>query len=95
MPSAEELFDLSNDPGERQNLANDPAHSALLAEYREKFINYTHEYIDPFKTQAVKVDPQWREHKPGYPNHGDDCSLEAYLAEKKAKLAAEGKKGHS
>lgn len=91
----EELFDLIKDPGERTNLANDPAHAALLAEYREKFANYTQEQIDPFKTQAVKVDPKWRDHKPGYPGHEGDCSLDVYLREKAAKLAAEGKTSHS
>ncbi len=90
----EELFDLIADPGERLNLANDPAHSALLAEYREKFTTYTHEYIDPFTTQAVRVDPEWRDHKPGYQNHEGACSIDQYLAEKKAKLAAEGATGH-
>lgn len=90
----EELFDLIKDPGEQRNLASDPAYAELLAEYRERFTRYSHEYVDPFITQAVRVDPEWRSHKPGYQNHDRGCALETYLAEKKAKLAAEGQTGH-
>lgn len=35
-PEFEMLFDLEADPAERQNLANDPQHTALLAELRQK-----------------------------------------------------------
>lgn len=80
----EELFDLVQDPGERQNLANDPAYRDLLVEYRERFTHYTHEQIDPFKTQAVNIDPAWRHHTPGYQHHHGDCALDAYLKAKEA-----------
>ncbi|MCX7011034.1 MAG: DUF4976 domain-containing protein [Candidatus Sumerlaeota bacterium] len=32
----EQLFDLKNDPGEMKNLADDPAHAAVLKEYRDR-----------------------------------------------------------
>jgi arylsulfatase A-like enzyme len=35
-PEFELLFDLAADPGERTNLAADPAHAAVLAELRAK-----------------------------------------------------------
>ena len=35
---AEELYDLQQDPGELTNLADDPAHSELLAEFRERLL---------------------------------------------------------
>lgn len=86
----EELFDLINDPGERLNLASDPAHKALLDEYRARFAAYSQEYIDPFKTQYANVDKEWRDHKPGYQNHEGDCAIDSYLRDKKAGLIVEG-----
>ena len=85
----EELFDLSKDPGEQLNLASDPKHSALLAEYRAKFAEYTRQTVDPFKALAIKVDPKWASHTPGYHNHDGDCAIDSYLREKKAKLVAQ------
>ncbi len=65
----EELYDLVADPGETRNLADDPAHAAALAEHRSWLNQYVHDTDDPFFSLAVKVDPRWRSHPLGYPNH--------------------------
>ena len=75
----EELYDLINDPGEKRNLANDAAHAELLAEYRQKFADYSRETVDPFKALAINVDPKWAAHEPGYHNHTGDCAIDEYL----------------
>ncbi len=65
----EELYDLVNDPGETRTLIDDPAHAAALADHRAWLNHYVRETDDPFFSLAVKVDPRWRSHALGYPNH--------------------------
>ncbi|MCC7492043.1 MAG: sulfatase [Fimbriimonadaceae bacterium] len=43
----EELYDLSADPGEEQNLATDPAHAATLATLRRQLRDWMRETADP------------------------------------------------
>lgn len=65
----EELYDLANDPGEKRTLADDPACAAELARHRELLDRYVPETTDQFFSLEVKVDPRWRSHPVGYPNH--------------------------
>ena len=44
----EELYDLDTDPREVRNLANDPAHAALLSEYRDAMETWQRQTDDPF-----------------------------------------------
>jgi hypothetical protein len=57
----EELFDLANDPGCWDNLAQDPAHVATLNEYRMKLLSEMESTSDPerplFDNQRQSVPP--------------------------------------
>jgi arylsulfatase A-like enzyme len=62
----EELYDLDNDPHEIRNLANDPAHAEVLAEYRkilERWIEETGDkgQVDESVGQLQGVLKQWAE----------------------------------
>ncbi len=80
----EQLFDLKKDPGENYSLVNDPAYSEVLADMRERFKNYVAATNDNFYQQSVTVDPQWRSHKPGYPNHTGGSAMDAIIEKRKA-----------
>ena len=43
-----ELFDLQNDPNERENLAADPKHAALLEEFKDKLRAFQKRTSDPW-----------------------------------------------
>ena len=44
-----ELWDLVNDPDERQNLIDDPAHRDLITELREQMESWFEEYVEDDK----------------------------------------------
>ncbi|MCK5703097.1 MAG: hypothetical protein KAI29_18170, partial [Cyclobacteriaceae bacterium] len=44
---AEELYDVHNDPGQTNNLANDPAYSDIRKDLSEKLVEYLKETNDP------------------------------------------------
>ena len=67
--NGEELYDLQEDPGERINLAQNPAYSKALDEHRGLLNDYITRTNDDYRTLEVKADNCWREHAPGYPNH--------------------------
>jgi choline-sulfatase len=65
----EELFDLSNDPGETKTLAHDPEHDAILRQHRKLLESHLKRTGDPFFSLTWKADPQWRSHPPGREHH--------------------------
>lgn len=65
----EELYDLKKDPGERVNLARDPAYATVLEEHRLMLDDYIARTHDDYRSLPVKADRCWREHEPGYSNH--------------------------
>jgi choline-sulfatase len=81
LEGGEELFDLASDPGERRNLAADPARAGALREHRALLAEHVARTRDPFFSLEVRVDGRWRSHTLGYPNHRGPS----------APLAAQGK----
>lgn len=67
--NGEELYDLKTDKGERTNLAKNPRYTKVLAEHRAMLDDYITRTEDDYRTLKVDVDPKWRSHTPGYPNH--------------------------
>ena len=82
----EELYDLTADPGERRNLAGFPEYRACLDEHRRLLAEHVQREQDPFFYLAWRVEPRWRSHAPGYPNHVGLCAPLYYR-----QLAAAGK----
>lgn len=70
----EELYDLKKDPGEKVNLAKDPAYASVLQEHRNMLEDYITRTNDDYLSLDIKADKCWREHKPGYPNHRGSSS---------------------
>lgn len=66
---SEELFDLQNDPGERQSLINDPKYKEVLEQHRELLIEHIKATNDDFFQRELSVDSRWRSHHPGYQHH--------------------------
>ncbi|MCP4454260.1 MAG: sulfatase-like hydrolase/transferase [Planctomycetes bacterium] len=44
----ESLVDMKNDPGEMTNLAQDPAHAAILKQHRQRLVDWCRKYGDDF-----------------------------------------------
>ncbi len=65
----EELYDLEADPGETRTLVDDPAHAAALEEHRRLLERHLEATGDDFLDREARVDPRWRSHPIGYPNH--------------------------
>lgn len=67
--SGEELYDLTEDPGEMHNLATVPQHQDILKRHRELLQHHVVSTNDDFFDLEVIVDPRWRSHQPGWQNH--------------------------
>jgi choline-sulfatase len=65
----EELYDLIEDPGEKQNLARQPEMVDVLNDHRRRLKEYTQQHSDPYFQLEVQVDPRWRSHALGYQHH--------------------------
>jgi choline-sulfatase len=72
----EQLFDLRADPGETRSLAGDPASGRALEDHRRLLEKHLARTGDPFLGLTVKVDPRWRSHPVGYPNHRGLSAIE-------------------
>ncbi len=72
----EELYDLQADPGETRTLVDDPAAADLLFEHRRLLDEHLRRTDDDFASRDVRVDPRWRTHEPGYPNHRGPTSVD-------------------
>lgn len=72
--NGEELYDMIKDPGEMENLACNLEYLKILNEHRKLLGNYIKETNDDFYSLEIKVDPRWRSHKLGYPNHEGICA---------------------
>jgi choline-sulfatase len=71
----EELYDLTNDPGERHNLVRDPRYSDVLKRHRAMLDEYIGLSGDDYRSLEIEVDPKYRMHEPGYPSHVDGYNL--------------------
>lgn len=67
--NGEELYDMINDPGEMENLAGNGKYRQVLNKHRDLLENYIKSTNDDYHSLEIKVDPRWRSHKLGYPNH--------------------------
>lgn len=56
-PVSEELYDVQADPGERANLAGDPAHAAVLADLRARLDAWMRDTADPLLAGSVPAPP--------------------------------------
>lgn len=65
----EELYDLKKDPGEKVNLAYNPAYTKVLEEHRRMLDDYIRRTNDDYRSLEIKADKCWREHASGYPSH--------------------------
>lgn len=63
------LYDMINDPGEKQNLAGEQSFSQVLQEHREMLARHVEESGDNFFSREVVVDERWRSHEPGWQCH--------------------------
>ncbi|MEG2514852.1 MAG: DUF4976 domain-containing protein, partial [Bacteroidaceae bacterium] len=70
----EELYDLKNDPQETNNLAHSLKSKKIIKKHRALLNDYLVSTNDDYRSLKVKVDKQWREHTPGYPNHHGACA---------------------
>ena len=75
LEGGEELFDLASDPGEVRNLALETASLPLLERYRAKLQQHLERSGDPYRSLPVVVDPRYRSHAPGYPEHTGSDSI--------------------
>ena len=73
--NGEELYDLKSDPGERHNLAADPAYAEVLERHRALLDEYLAASGDDYRSLSVTVDPKYRNHAPGAPSHIDGYNL--------------------
>ncbi|MBR1633164.1 MAG: sulfatase-like hydrolase/transferase [Bacteroidales bacterium] len=73
--NGEELYDLNADPGEKHNLAGDPASAELLQRCRSILEDYLSASGDDYRSLSISVDPAYRRHAPGYPSHIDGYNL--------------------
>jgi choline-sulfatase len=80
----EELYDLHADPGEKRNLARDPAHADALAEHRRLLRELVERTGDPFFSLHAVVDTRWRSHEVGYHNHRGPAAPAAARASRTA-----------
>ncbi|MFR4439400.1 MAG: hypothetical protein ACLT46_05995 [Hungatella sp.] len=64
---AEELYDLVNDPMERNPV--NPVCRFSLQEMRKLLWDHERVTKDPFETLPWKADKRWRSHPAGYQNH--------------------------
>lgn len=62
---AEELFDLSVDPGEQRSLVDDPGHRAVLEELRGRLDRHMERTADPFLGAPFGHDHDPRAYEPG------------------------------
>ena len=67
--AGEELYDMVEDPGETRTLIDDPVYRDVLDEHRRLLDRHLAETADDFELLDVAVDPRWRSHDVGYPNH--------------------------
>lgn len=64
----EQLFDLQRDPHELTDLAGDPAHAALLRQWRERLVRHFEERGGPFlKNGKLAPRPEGMAHSPNFP----------------------------
>ena len=63
--NGEELYDLNADPGEKHNLAGDPASAELLQRCRSILEDYLSASGDDYRSLGISVDPAYRRHAPG------------------------------
>ena len=61
----DELYDLRNDPNERENLSSDPAHAEQLAKLRQQLMETTARYDDPLRDCVAKFNGVWNTSAPG------------------------------
>ena len=73
--NGEELYDLTDDPGEKHNLAGNPDYAYVLERHRAMLDEYIAGSGDDYRSLQVKVDPKYRMHAPGYPSHIDGYNL--------------------
>lgn len=73
--NGEELYDLTDDPGEKHNLAGNPDYAYVLERHRAMLDEYIAASGDDYRSLQVKVDPKYRMHAPGYPSHIDGYNL--------------------
>ena len=65
---AQQLFDLVKDPHETRDLAGDPAHAALLRQWRRRLVEHFAERGEPFlKNGDLQPRPQRQLYSPQYP----------------------------
>ena len=82
--AGEELYDLERNPGETRNVVQDKGYRKELEHHRMLLKEHTRNTRDPFFGTGVQVDPRWRSHEPGYPNHqGFSAPEAAWEAEEK------------
>ncbi len=72
--TAEELYDMRNDPGETKNLAQKDENADVLQEHRDLLNEFIDETNDNFFLLEPKVDKKWRSHELGYQNHEGLCA---------------------
>lgn len=69
---SQQLFDLSNDPGELHDLASDPKHAAELKTWRQRIVKHFAERGDAFvKDGELVVRPQKMLYSPLYPGKAE------------------------
>ena len=86
--NGEELYDLTDDPGEKHNLAGNPDYAYVLERHRAMLDEYIAASGDDYRSLQVKVDPKYRMHAPGYPSHIDGYNLWYFCNPSAAPVAA-------
>lgn len=85
--NGEELYDLKNDPGERNNLAKDPSFRKVLEQHRNLLKEYTVRTNDDYFTLKADTQGCGRDHAPGYPGHTGEggCDIQSNPNRKQTK----------
>ena len=76
--NGEELYDMKKDPKEQNNLAKNPKFARILKVHRDMLKDYIGKTDDDYFSLQVKVDPDFRKHELGYPNHTGKGLFEKY-----------------